>query len=253
MVLSCADRRRAHGSGRIIAVTGLKAEAKIAAGQNVHVISGGGDGARLRRDIEAAAPGARAIISFGVAGGLAPGLQRGSLFVARKIIAADGALFDADPDWSLALGAALGAALADFAGVDEAVAAVHAKRALHLRTGAHLVDMESHIAADVATRLGIPFAAVRAVADPAERQLPHAALVAMRPDGGLALGALTRSLARDPRQILQLIHTARDARAAFQSLLRGRKMLALGFALPDLVELVLNMPAEDELGGPLPV
>ncbi|PNG27464.1 phosphorylase [Methylocella silvestris] len=253
MALSGADGRRGQRPGRIIAVTGLKAEAKIAAGEGVHVIAGGGDGARLRRDIEAAAPEASAIVSFGVAGGLAPGLQRGALFVARKIIAEDGSFFDADPDWSLALRAALGAAMADFAGVDAAVAGIEAKRALHLRTGAHLVDMESHIAADVAGRLGIPFAAVRAVADPAERQLPHAALVAMRPDGGLALGALTRSLARDPRQIPHLVHTARDARAAFKSLLRGRKMLAVGFALPDFVELVLNMPAEDELGGPLPV
>ncbi len=238
----------------MIAVTGLKAEARLAAGPRVHVISGGGDGARLRRELaEAAALRPCAIISFGVAGGLAPGLAPGAIFVARSVVAGDGEKVHADPVWSRALSATLGAPLVDFAGVDEPVVDGAGKRALHLRTGAHVVDMESHIAARIAADRGIPFAALRVVADPAHRHLPHAALVAMRPDGAIAFGALTRSLLRDPGQIPQLIRTARDARAAFAALLRGRQMLAGGFGFANLGELVLDVPAEDELGGPLPV
>jgi hopanoid-associated phosphorylase len=238
---------------RVIAVTGLKAEAKLAAGPQVHALSGGGDGARLARDLHAAAANAGAIISFGVAGGLAPGLAPGSMLVARSISVEDGEPIFADPVWARKLSAALGAPIVDLAGVDLPVADCAGKRALHLRTGAHAVDMESHIAARVAADRGIPFAALRVVADPAERQLPHAALVAMRPDGAIAFGALIRSLARDPGQIPALMQTARDARAAFSALLRGRQMLAAGFGFADFSELVLDVPAEDELGRTLPV
>ena len=75
----------------------------------------------------------------------------------------------------------------------------------------------------------------------------------MRPDGAIAFGALLRSLARDPGQIPPLLRIARDARAAFSALLRSRQMLAAGFGFADLGELVLDVPAEDELGWSLPV
>ncbi len=237
----------------MIAVTGLKAEAKLAAGPQVHAMSGGGDGARLARDLDAASAQAGAIISFGVAGGLAPGLAPGSVLVARRVFVEDGAPICADPAWARALAAALGAPIVDFAGVDAPVADRAGKRALHLATGAHVVDMESHIAGRAAAARNIPFAALRVVADPAERQLPHAALVAMRPDGAIAFGALMRSLARDPSQIAALVRTARDARAAFSALLRGRQMLAAGFGFANFSELMLDMPAEDEFGRPLTV
>jgi hopanoid-associated phosphorylase len=238
---------------RVIAVTGLKAEAKLAAGPQVCVIASGGDGARLRRELEeATASRGSAIISFGVAGGLAPGLAPGALLVARSIIAY-GERFDADPAWSLALAKVLDAALVDFAGVDAPVADSAGKQALYRKTGAHAVDMESHIAAKVAADRNVPFAALRVIVDPAERRVPHAALAAMRPDGDIAFGALIRSLLADPGQIPQLIRAAHDARMAFKALLRSRNMLAVGFGLPNLGKLVLDMPAEDELGGSLPV
>jgi adenosylhomocysteine nucleosidase len=233
----------------------LRAEAKLAAGPHIYVMSGGGDGPRLRRDLETAAASAKAcaIISFGVAGGLAPGLKPGSVLVGRSILDEDGQRFQSDPTWSSALSEALSAPLVDLAGVDAPVLDQAGKRALHVRTGAHAVDMESHIAAGIAAAWRIPFAAVRVVADPAERRLPHAAVVAMRPDGAIAFGALTRSLLRNPRQIPQLVRTARDARAAFAALFRSRQMLAGILGFTDLGELMLDVPAKDEFSGPLPV
>ncbi len=231
----------------------MQAEAKLAAGPQVLVLAGGGDGARLKRDLEAAASGACAIISFGVAGGLAPGLAPGATLVARVIVDEEGERLHSDRSWSRTLASALGAPLVDLVGVDAPVVDPAAKRALHARTGAHAVDMESHIAARVAAALSLPFAAVRVVADPAERQLPHAALVAMGPDGAIAFGALTRSLLRNPRQIPDLVRTARDARAAFAALFRGRQLLAGILGFTDFGEFVLDRPAEDEIGGPLPV
>ena len=197
---------------------------------------------------------ALAIISFGLAGGLAPGLAAGSKLVARAIITEDGARYYSDPAWSRRLADALGGAtIGDIAGVDAPVAGCAEKRALHSKTGAHAADTESHVAARIAAAYGLPFAAFRVVADPADRQLPHAALVAVKPDGSIALGAIAGSILRDPRQVPQLLRIALDARAAFAALFRGRKVIAGTLGFSDFHEFLLDLPAEDELGGPLQV
>jgi adenosylhomocysteine nucleosidase len=77
--------------------------------------------------------------------------------------------------------------------------------------------------------------------------------VAIRPDGSLAFGAILGSLGKNPRQIPQLMRTANDARAAFVALFRGRKMLAARLGFGDLGEFARHVPAEDVVGGPLPV
>jgi adenosylhomocysteine nucleosidase len=233
-------------ASRVIAVTGLKTEARIVAGPQILAIAGGGDAAGLARALEAAvAKKPSAIISFGVAGGLAPGLAPGSKLIARAIIAEDGTRYYGDPVWSKRLSGALGGAtIADIAGVDTPLAGHEEKHALHIKTGAHAADMESHIAARVAAAHRLPFAAFRVVADPAHRRLPHAALVALKPDGSLALAAIARSLLRDPRQIPQLLRTAHDAQAAFVALFRSRKLLAGTVGVSDFRELLLDVPAE---------
>lgn len=251
-----ARRRDGNSAGQpVIAVTGLRTEARIAAGPQVLTVAGGCDVYGLAQSVEAAAASAAAaIISFGIAGGLAPELAPGTKIVARSVVAADGERYFGCPAWSQRLSRALGGVpIADIAGVDAPLTGHAEKRALHIKTGALAADTESHIAAKVAAAYGLPFAAFRVIADPAHRQLPHAALVAIKPDGSLALGAITRSLLRNPRQVPLLLEVARDARAAFAALFRGRQMLtgALGFS--DFGELLLDMPAENVLGGPLRV
>lgn len=216
----------------ILAVTGLRAEARIAAGSGIVTVAGGGDPARLALLLQAALQrGARAVISFGIAGGLEPGLRPGTVLVARGIH--DGPeRVPADADWTERLSALLpGARLGDLVGVDAAVAGAGEKRDLHRRTGAAAVDMESHVAARLAGLHGVPFAALRVVADPAERTLPPAALVGMRPDGTADLGAVLRSLGRRPRQLGALIRTGLDARAAMVALTASRSLLGPVFDL----------------------
>ncbi len=236
-------------------MTGLKTEARIAAGPGIVTLSGCGDVFGLAQRIEAAAAhGASALISFGVAGGLAAGLAPGTKLVARTVIAEDGARYSTDPVWSKRLSAMLsGAMTADIAGIDLPVSGIAERRALYLKTGALAADTESHVAARVAAAYRVPFAAFRVVADPAYRQLPHAALVAIRPDGSLAFGAILGSLVKNPRQVPQLMRTADDARAAFVALFRGRKMLAGRLGFSDFREFLLDVPVEDPVGGPLPV
>ena len=217
----------------ILVACGLKAEAKIADGEGVTVICGGGDQACLADDLARLAPRAAAIISFGVAGGLDPSLKPGDLRVASGVVTADGSRYPADPGWSTRLSARLGVSIGLFASVDVPLADVAGKAALHARTGAATVDMESHVAAMAAQAVGVPFAALRAVTDTADRSLPHAAIVGMRADGGVDLPAIFASLTKKPGQMPGLIRTGLDARKAFAALLRGRQLLGPGFAFLD--------------------
>lgn len=218
----------------ILVVCGLKAEADIAAGDDITVVCGGGDQARLASDLARLAPNASALVSFGVAGGLDPSLKPGTLAVAASVVAANGERYPCDPGWTSRLVARLAAPMADFAAVDMPIADVAGKAALYAATGAALVDMESHLAARAAQNAGIPFAALRAVTDPADRSLPHAATVGMRADGSVDLPAILASLAKKPGQVPGLIRTGLDARKAFAALLRCRQLLGSGFAVLDL-------------------
>jgi len=66
------------------------------------------------------------------------------------------------------------------------------------------------------------------VLDPAERDLPRAALVALGPDGRIRLGALIGALLRRPGDVWGLIRLARDASVARVSLGRAAAALARG-------------------------
>ena len=130
-------------------------------------------------------------------------------------VVAEGIRIPTDNRWSQRLLQALPSAVyADISGVDAPVVAQADKRALHQSAGTVAVDMESHIAAKIAARHGVPFAACRVIIDPAERTLPPAALVGMRADGRPDVFAVIRSLCQQPRQMFALLRVVADARAA---------------------------------------
>ena len=72
-----------------LVITGLAQESKIAAGPGVsHVVCSGSDPERLRGRLTRLDPtGLRAVISFGIAGGLDPSLHPGDVVVATAVIA----------------------------------------------------------------------------------------------------------------------------------------------------------------------
>jgi hypothetical protein len=92
------------------------------------------------------------------------------------------------------------------------------KAKLRLKHGAALVDMESHVAAKLAAARGLPFAVLRVVSDTAGLSLPNAVVAGNRPDGGMDLLGVLGALARDPRQLPDLMRVGRDAGAAFRQL-----------------------------------
>jgi hopanoid-associated phosphorylase len=226
----------------ILAAVGLQREQRIVAGDGVEAIAGGGDHRRLERLLETHAATARGIISIGIAGGLAPDLHAGDWVVADAI-AANGQSVPTDEAWTARLAAHLPDAFkGPLLGVDAIVADTATKAALHRATGALAVDMESHVAARVARRHGLPFAAARVVCDPAHRALPAASRVALRPDGRIDLGAVLRSLLAEPGQLPALIVTGWEAERGFGSLARGRRRLGRLLCGPDLGELLLDVP-----------
>jgi len=196
-------------------VTGLAAEAALLRGRLVEAGDGTPAGARVAAE-RVVAQGARALVSFGLAGGLRPGLAPGVVLVPSGI--AGGAACDTElMQW---LGGSTGEAI--LAG--EVIAGTAAeKAALYREFGAPAIDLESGAVAEVAATHGLPFAVLRAVADPAERDLAPAALIPLNADGGINLAAILRSVARRPGQIPGLIALARDAgraRAALVARLR---------------------------------
>ena len=226
----------------IVAVSGLASEARIAAGPGVRAIAAAGDPLRLANVLEReVSRGARGIMSFGIAGGLADNIEAGTWLIGRAVVAGD-ARWPCDAAWADALVARLpGAITVDLAGVDTPVTRPAAKRALQRTTGAAAVDTESHVAAAIAAKHGLRFAVFRVVADSARRSLPPVASVALTQDGAVRHAAVLRSLAGTPSQIPSVLRTAVDARRAHHALLRGRRRLGRGLAHPDLGDLLLDV------------
>jgi len=215
----------------VVAVTCLALEARIALGPGVSVICN--QGSHLVAAVEAAiARGAAGVISFGIAGGLAPDLVAGDWIVGSAVRTGQES-YSTDRAWARILLEALpGAIHADIVGMDVPIAGASEKRRLHARTGAVAVDTESHIAARIAAAHRIPFAACRAIIDSAHRDLPPAAMVGLRPDGTPDVLAVFRSVAKQPSQLPALIRTAVDARIAGAALRRGRRQLGAGLGFP---------------------
>jgi hopanoid-associated phosphorylase len=224
----------------VLAVTGMIKEAEIAGTAGVVAVAGGGDGALLAAKLEALHGDIAGVISIGLGGGLSPLLKVGAVVIGEAV-SFDGPLgrgskvWPCDTGWRVRLMARIaGAHQGVIAASDVILGDGETKAALHARTGALAVDMESHIAARFAAARGLPLAALRVVSDDARHILPPAALVAMKPDGGIALGRVLWSLAKNPAQLPALIRTGRGSSKAFRELLRCRDLLGVGLAGPHL-------------------
>ena len=199
-------------------VVGLVAEARIACRLHYPVAIGGGDTAgaeaAARRLV---AQGATALLSFGLCGGLDPALRPGALFIPEAVL--DGAVRHAA---SPAVVARFGAVTPGVLLGGATIAATAAeKRRLHETTGAAAIDLESGAVARIAAAAGLPFAALRAVCDPADQDLPPAALTALDAKGAIGPVRVLASLARHPAQLPALLVLAGHAAAARRALRRA--------------------------------
>jgi adenosylhomocysteine nucleosidase len=201
----------------------------------VRTIAGGGDAQRLAAALEREfTRGAAAIISFGIAGGLAAAAMPGTWLVADAVIAR-ASRWPVDAAWAAALANRLpGAVRGDLAASDAIIAEADGKHALGKATGALAVDTESHVVAAFAAAHGIPFAVFRVIADPATRALAPATSYGMRSDGTIDQRAVLGAVVRRPGQLPLLMRNAMDVRTALRALSRGRRLLGPGLGYPDL-------------------
>lgn len=227
----------------IVAVTGLKREARLLRRYGLGVLIGGGSGTGLMLFLlRALEKGPTGMLSIGIAGGLRPGLKPGTPIVASGVVAGEQRLTPSGA-WARRLKAMLpDAVVGDVAGEDRIVGEPGAKESLGKRTGALAVDMESHIVAQVAAPRGVPWAVLRIVADPAERRLPPAAQAGFAPNGSVRVGHVLAALLASPTEVPDLMRSARDAGQALSALARCCRLIRPGFGFPKPGESVFDLP-----------
>ena len=189
--------------------------------------------AALSRELIAA--GCQGLLSFGIAGALAPDLDGGDLVVAHGLRDAEGKDHTADAAWRSALtaqmdenflhyreGSILGSARPLMNAADKADA--------FAESGCLAVDMESAAMAVEAVKSGLPFLAVRAIADRAGDDLPTLVENAVRPDGRPAVGRVLAALLKRPGDLPATLRLARQSELALARLrmLDGVKEVLFG-------------------------
>lgn len=218
----------------VLAVTGLAKEAEIVGVADVVAVAGGGDAVSLADKLNALHGDIRGVISIGLAGALSPHLKVGDMVIAESIITGTES-WDCHAGWRNRLMSRLPHAhQGQFFGSDVVIERPETKAGLYDTTGALAVDMESQVAARFAGVRNLPLAGLRVISDDASHVLPPAALVAMKPDGGIAIGRVLGSLLRRPTQVPALIRTARASNKAFAELLRCLDLCGVGIAGVDL-------------------
>jgi adenosylhomocysteine nucleosidase len=215
-------------SASVLIVCGLKREAAILAGPGRTTLCGDASTLRLRL-AEAASLRPSLVVSWGLCGALDPRFRPGDLILGAEVVSGGGAV-RADEAVTSSMAQRLGGAGARvvverLAASDAPILTAAAKAELRRATGAVAVDMESLIAGQYALKQRIPFAILRAVADPAERDLPPFVLKAVDSDGGVDTVAIIGALIRSPSQFAGLRALAADSRAAFRALKRCRSLL----------------------------
>ena len=213
------------------AVTGLAAEAEIAREAGLVAAAGAGtpEGTEraIRRLIEQGVPG---LVSFGIAGGLAPNLASGTLIAPAAVRVLGGEAHWVDVEWHARLTRAAHAAglpvvVGGILGAEEIAANAAEKTRLREATHAIAIDLESHRVARAAERARLPFLVFRVIADTADRDLPAAALVPLSRSGHPSVRVVGSILAR-PGQIPDLLRLARETRSALDALRKGARALS---------------------------
>jgi adenosylhomocysteine nucleosidase len=193
---------------------GLEAEARIARRLGKVAIGGGTAEGAVRAAAQLAEAGVDALLSFGLAGGLDPALRPGTLVIPEAVLT-NGEQLAADP-WLLQAWQGPTAAL--LLASETIIASRVEKQAAFDATGAQAVDMESGAVARAARGAGLPWAALRVICDPAERDLPPAALAALSVTGAIAGWRIARSILANPAQIPALMRLGADAAHARRTL-----------------------------------
>lgn len=206
---------------------GLAAEARIARATGFPVVIGAGERNRTATLLAAAAGRMECLISFGIAGGLAPELEAGTVVVSGEVVSERS-------HWAAELrhrrrlsefARSIGAVEGPVFGARSVLATQLGKQRVWATTRAIVADLESEIVARTATALGIPFIVLRTVADTAQRDLPPAALIPLRGNGRPHLSRVLAETLRRPSHLAEMIELARATRNALGALVGPARAL----------------------------
>ncbi|HVN44206.1 MAG TPA: hypothetical protein VMT66_03065 [Steroidobacteraceae bacterium] len=218
ILAALAAESRALGTAR-----GGPGEAATLADGSLLVLSGIGPRAATEGARRLIAAGARALISWGMAGGLDPSLAAGCVVLPREVLSREGKSFATEPGWHAAVAQLIATRLALSTGrllsSPEPLGSIAAKAEAFRRSAAVAVDMESAAVAEVASDARLPFLAVRAIVDTANDTVPQAALAAAGIDAaGVRVAKLLVALARAPRELAPLMRLGGRYRSALRAL-----------------------------------
>ena len=190
--------------------------------------------AAARRLIDA---GAGALVSWGLAGGLAPSLEAGAVCLPEEVIGPDGTHYPTAGEWRETLSRLVAAhrrvGCGSLLTSAAPIATAAAKAAAHRDTGAVAVDMESSAVAQAARTHGLPFIAVRAIVDTAADEVPRAVSGASE-CGQVRIGRLFLGLMRSPVDLVPVLRlatrygTAIGSLRAVAALLEGTSPTSMG-------------------------
>lgn len=147
--------------------------------------------------------GARALISWGIAGGLDPSLRNGRIIIPDKVIDLQSNVFFTDDYLKKQIIQKLQLHLPSHHGpllqTDKVITSVHEKQNLFKQYQAHAIDMESAAIASVAKEAGLSFTAIRVITDTAHTSLPHWLAHSFNDENKLHAGKFMWGLCRYPR------------------------------------------------------
>jgi adenosylhomocysteine nucleosidase len=167
--------------------------------------------------------GARSLVSWGCAGAIDPALRPGTLVLPARVIAESGT-YETDAGWRGRIATAVGGREPVDAGPLLSSRTVlldrRSRQQARERSGASAIDMESAAVAAAAQAAGVPFLAVRAIADPATHDLPAFLPAITDAYGRPRLGRLARELLREPSALPGLLRLQRAFGRALATLRR---------------------------------
>lgn len=208
------------GEARALARLRPRAQTHLADGSRLLLSGMGAERATLAAT-KLADEGATALISWGTAAALAPGVEPGALVLPATVVDAEAREWPADADWRDALAAALAPAHAVFeqrlVEAPGILTDAAAKHSLYRQSGAIASDMESAAIAAVAAARGLKFVAVRAIIDDVSMTLPPVARATMDLDGRLQPAALVVALAGRPSAVHAQLRALKNLAVAFRA------------------------------------
>ncbi|AIF48049.1 hypothetical protein [Dyella japonica] len=209
--------------GHVGIVTALAPEARVLTRQSLRVrevstltpdssicLTGMGPEAAREGALALIQAGANALVSFGVAGGLAPGLRSGTLLCPSCVLDERSHDYRPDPAWRASLLLRLAAAnlplLKDgsLLSLPHPLLTVAEKGAMRERHQSVAVDMESAAVAKVADEQQIPFVVLRAIVDERDDDVPAPLQAGIDAWGRPRAGRMLATLLRHPQLLAEL-------------------------------------------------